>query len=133
VEKPEHPRSQYAVPGLYFYDNDVVDIAKGLKPSARGELEITDVNMAYLRRRELRVELLGRGFAWLDTGTHEALQQAASYVQAIQERQGLKISCLEEIAFRLGYIDKDQLRKQAANFMKNDYGHYLMELADETE
>ena len=133
VEKPEHPRSQYAVPGLYFYDNDVVDIAKGLKPSARGELEITDVNMAYLRRRELRVELLGRGFAWLDTGTHEALQQAASYVQAIQERQGLKISCLEEIAFRLGYIDKDQLRKQAANFMKNDYGHYLMELADETD
>ena len=132
VEKPEHPRSQYAVPGLYFYDNDVVDIAKGLKPSDRGELEITDVNMAYLRRRELRVELLGRGFAWLDTGTHEALQQAASYVQAIQERQGLKISCLEEIAFRLGYIDKDQLRKQAANFMKNDYGHYLMELADET-
>jgi glucose-1-phosphate thymidylyltransferase len=133
VEKPEHPRSQYAVPGLYFYDNDVIDIAKGLKPSDRGELEITDINMAYLRRQDLRVELLGRGFAWLDTGTHEALQQAASYVQAIQERQGLKISCLEEIAFRLDYIDREQLRKLAANFMKNDYGHYLMELADETE
>ena len=133
VEKPEHPRSPYAVPGLYFYDNDVVDIAKGLKPSTRGELEITDINMAYLRRQALRVELLGRGFAWLDTGTHEALQQAASYVQAIQERQGLKISCLEEIAFRLGYIDREQLAKLAANFMKNDYGQYLMELADETE
>jgi glucose-1-phosphate thymidylyltransferase len=133
VEKPEKPRSQYAVPGLYFYDNDVVAIAKGLKPSNRGELEITDVNMAYLKRKDLRVELLGRGFAWLDTGTHEALQQAASYVQAIQERQGLKISCLEEIAFRLGYIDKQQLTILAANFMKNDYGRYLMELADEVE
>jgi glucose-1-phosphate thymidylyltransferase len=133
VEKPESPRSQYAVPGLYFYDNDVIDIAKDLKPSARGELEITDINMAYLKRRDLRVELLGRGFAWLDTGTHEALQQAASYVQAIQERQGLKISCLEEIALRLGYIDRQQLRKLAANYMKNDYGRYLMELADETD
>jgi glucose-1-phosphate thymidylyltransferase len=131
VEKPESPRSQYAVPGLYFYDNDVIDIAKNLKPSARGELEITDINMAYLKRQDLRVELLGRGFAWLDTGTHEALQQAASYVQAIQERQGLKISCLEEIALRLGYIDRQQLRKLAANYMKNDYGRYLMELADE--
>ena len=133
VEKPESPRSQYAVPGLYFYDNDVVDIAKNLKPSARGELEITDINMAYLKRQDLRVELLGRGFAWLDTGTHEALQQAASYVQAIQERQGLKISCLEEIALRLGYIDRQQLRKLAANYMKNDYGRYLMELADEID
>jgi glucose-1-phosphate thymidylyltransferase len=133
VEKPEHPRSQYAVPGLYFYDNNVVDIAKSLKPSDRGELEITDINMTYLRRQDLRVELLGRGYAWLDTGTHEALQQAASYVQAIQERQGLKISCLEEIAFRLGYIDREQLRKLAANFMKNDYGHYLIELADEAK
>jgi glucose-1-phosphate thymidylyltransferase len=133
VEKPENPRSQFAVPGLYFYDNEVVDIAKGLKPSDRGELEITDINMAYLKRQDLRVELLGKGFAWLDTGTHEALQQAASYVQAIQERQGLKISCIEEIAFRLGYIGKDQLRKLAGEFMKNDYGHYLMELADEPE
>jgi glucose-1-phosphate thymidylyltransferase len=133
VEKPESPRSQYAVPGLYFYDNDVIDIAKDLKPSARGELEITDINMAYLKRQDLRVELLGRGFAWLDTGTHEALQQAASYVQAIQERQGLKISCLEEIALRLDYIDRQQLRKLAAKYMKNDYGRYLMELADETD
>ena len=133
VEKPEHPRSQYAVPGLYFYDNDVVDIAKGLKPSDRGELEITDVNMAYLKRQDLRVELLGRGFAWLDTGTHEALQQAASYVQAIQERQGLKVSCVEEIAFRMGYIDVEQLRLLASNYLKNDYGRYLIELADEAE
>ncbi len=133
VEKPKIPRSQYAVPGLYFYDNDVVAIARDLKPSARGELEITDVNLAYLQRDDLRVELLGRGFAWLDTGTHEALQQAASYVQAIQERQGLKISCVEEIAFRLGYIDREQLRKQAALYMKNDYGRYLIEIADESE
>ena len=131
VEKPEHPRSSYAVPGLYFYDNEVVDIAGNLKPSARGELEITDINTAYLQRGELRVELLGRGFAWLDTGTHEALQQAASYVQAIQERQGLKISCVEEIAFRLGYVDAAQLRLLAANYLKNDYGRYLMEIADE--
>ena len=133
VEKPKNPKSQYAVPGLYFYDNDVVDIAGISKPSARGELEITDVNMAYLQRDDLRVELLGRGFAWLDTGTHEALQQAASYVQAIQERQGLKISCPEEIAFRLGYIDSDQLKNLAAQYLKNDYGQYLMELARESD
>ncbi len=133
VEKPKKPRSQYAVPGLYFYDNDVVNIAGKLKPSARGELEITDVNMAYLQRDDLRVELLGRGFAWLDTGTHEALQQAASYVQAIQERQGLKVSCPEEIAFRLGYIDSDQLKHLASQYLKNDYGRYLMEIARETE
>ncbi len=130
VEKPKNPKSQYAVPGLYFYDNHVVAIAKGLRPSARGELEITDVNMAYLRRGDLRVELLGRGFAWLDTGTHEALQQAASYVQAIQERQGLKISCVEEIAFRLGYINRAQLRSLADKYLQNDYGQYLVELAD---
>jgi glucose-1-phosphate thymidylyltransferase len=133
VEKPKKPRSQYAVPGLYFYDNDVVNIAGKLKPSARGELEITDVNMAYLQRDDLRVELLGRGFAWLDTGTHEALQQAASYVQAIQERQGLKVSCPEEIAFRLGYIDSDQLKHLASQYLKNDYGRYLMEIAWETD
>jgi glucose-1-phosphate thymidylyltransferase len=132
-EKPQNPKSQYAVPGLYFYDNDVVGIASKLKPSARGELEITDVNMAYLQRGDLRVELLGRGFAWLDTGTHEALQQAASYVQAIQERQGLKVSCIEEIAFRLGYIDGGQLKKLAAQYMKNDYGQYLMVIAGETD
>ncbi len=133
VEKPQTPRSSYAVPGLYFYDNEVVEIAKNLKPSARGELEITDVNTAYLKRGDLKVELLGRGFAWLDTGTHEALQQAASYVQAIQERQGLKISCVEEIAFRLGYIDAVQLRLLASNYLKNDYGRYLLEFADEEE
>ncbi len=131
VEKPQNPRSSYAVPGLYFYDNEVVEIAGDLKPSARGELEITDVNTVYLQRGDLRVELLGRGFAWLDTGTHEALQQAASYVQAIQERQGLKISCVEEIAFRLGYIDAAQLRILASDYLKNDYGRYLMEIADE--
>lgn len=133
VEKPKNPKSQYAVPGLYFYDNDVVNIARELKPSYRGELEITDVNLAYLKRNDLRVELLGRGFAWLDTGTHEALQQAASYVQAIQERQGLKVACLEEIAFRLGYIDSEQLENLASKYLKNDYGQYLMEIARETE
>ena len=132
-EKPQNPKSQYAVPGLYFYDNDVVNIARELKPSGRGELEITDVNMAYLQRDDLRVELLGRGFAWLDTGTHEALQQAASYVQAIQERQGLKVSCIEEIAFRLGYIDSEQLENLASKYLKNDYGRYLVELAREAD
>jgi glucose-1-phosphate thymidylyltransferase len=133
VEKPRQPRSHYAVPGLYFYDNDVVNIARGLKPSARGELEITDVNLAYLKRGDLKVELLGRGFAWLDTGTHEALQQAASYVQAIQERQGLKISCVEEIAFRLGYINSEQVRSLAARYTQNDYGRYLVDIADEKD
>jgi glucose-1-phosphate thymidylyltransferase len=130
-EKPARPKSNYAVPGLYFYDNEVIRIAEGLKPSARGELEITDVNLAYLRRGSLRVEPLGRGFAWLDTGTHEALQQAASYVQAIQERQGLRISCIEEIAYRLGYIDRDQLVAIAAAYRQNDYGRYLLDIADE--
>jgi len=132
-EKPQKPKSNYAVPGLYFYDNDVVNIASNLKPSARGELEITDVNMAYLRRGELRVELLGRGFAWLDTGTHEALQQAASYVQVIQERQGLKIACIEEIAYRLGYINKEQVERLTFDMMKNDYGQYLLEITSEIE
>ena len=133
TEKPQNPRSQYAVPGLYFYDNTVVNIARELKPSDRGELEITDVNMAYLQRDDLRVELLGRGFAWLDTGTHEALQQAASYVQTIQERQGLKVSCIEEIAFRLGYIDSEALKHLASRYLKNDYGQYLMEIAREQD
>jgi len=133
VEKPQTPRSSYAVPGLYFYDNEVVEIAKNLKPSARGELEITDVNTVYLKRGDLKVELLGRGFAWLDTGTHEALQQAASYVQAIQARQGLKISCVEEIACRLGYIDAAQLRMLASHYLQNDYGRYLLEIAAEQD
>ena len=132
-EKPQKPKSNYAVPGLYFYDNAVIEIAKNLKPSPRGELEITDVNMNYLRRGDLRVELLGRGYAWLDTGTHEALQQAASYVQAIQERQGLKIACVEEIAYRQGYITKDQLQNLATDLTQNDYGQYLMEISNDVE
>ena len=130
-EKPRQPKSNYAVPGLYIYDNQVVEIAANLKPSARGELEITDVNLAYLRRGQLKVELLGRGFAWLDTGTHEAMQQAASYVQAIQERQGLKIACLEEIAYRLGYINGEDVKRLALDMTKNDYGKYLMAIIDE--
>ena len=130
-EKPSQPKSNYAVPGLYIYDNQVVDIAANLKPSARGELEITDVNLAYLHRGQLKVELLGRGFAWLDTGTHEAMQQAASYVQAIQERQGLKIACIEEIAHRLGYIDGEAVKRLAMDMTKNDYGKYLMTIIDE--
>jgi glucose-1-phosphate thymidylyltransferase len=130
-EKPERPKSNYAVPGLYIYDNQVVDIAANLNPSDRGELEITDVNLAYLRRGQLQVELLGRGFAWLDTGTHEAMQQAASYVQAIQERQGLKIACIEEIAYRLGYINGEDVKRLARDMTKNDYGKYLMAIIDE--
>ena len=130
-EKPEKPRSKYAVPGLYIYDNDVVSIAENIKPSTRGELEITDINLEYLKRGDLRVELLGRGIAWLDTGTHESLQQAASYVQTIQERQGLKIACIEEIAFRAGYIDQNQLKKLAMDLNKNAYGEYLMEIYKE--
>ena len=131
-EKPEHPKSRYAVPGLYFYDNSIVDIASSIKPSPRGELEITDVNTCYLEQGKLKVELLGRGFCWLDTGTHESLQQASSYVQAVQERQGLKIACLEEIAYRLGYIDSNQVERIAAQMMKNQYGHYLMTVLDDT-
>ena len=130
-EKPEKPKSKYAVPGLYFYDNDVVSIAENIKPSARGELEITEVNNEYLKRGNLRVELLGRGFCWLDTGTPVSLQQAASYVQTIQDRQGMKIACVEEIAFRLNYINRDQLASLANEMIKNEYGRYLMELAEE--
>ncbi|HHO49176.1 MAG TPA: glucose-1-phosphate thymidylyltransferase [Desulfobacteraceae bacterium] len=127
-EKPLKPKSRYAVPGLYFYDNEVVAIAESIKPSPRGELEITDINNTYLKRGKLKVELLGRGFCWLDTGTHESLQQASSYVQAVQERQGLKIACLEEIAYRLGYIDSDQVERLARSMLKNQYGQYLMDL-----
>jgi glucose-1-phosphate thymidylyltransferase len=132
-EKPKKPKSSYAVPGLYFYDNEVIEVAKSLKPSERGELEITDVNRFYLRQKKLKVELLGRGYAWLDTGTHEALQQAASYVQAIQERQGLKIACVEELAYRLGYITADQLANLAQDMMQNEYGQYLLEIANDVE
>jgi glucose-1-phosphate thymidylyltransferase len=130
-EKPRRPRSAYAVTGLYFYDRDVVGIASGLTPSARGELEITDVNLAYLERKQLHVERLGRGFAWLDTGTHEALLQAANFIHAIEERQGLKIACLEEIAYRMGYIDADAVRRLAQPMERTGYGRYLLRLLDQ--
>jgi len=129
-EKPAKPRSSYAVTGLYFYDNQVLDIARDLKPSRRGELEITDVNVAYLRRGQLRTEIMGRGIAWLDTGTHEALQQASMYIQIIEQRQGLKVACLEEIAYRLGAIGASQVAALAAG-MKNEYGQYLLNLLEE--
>ncbi len=129
-EKPENPKSNYAVPGLYFYDNDVVKIAKTIKPSARGELEITAVNNAYLDRGDLFVETLGRGFAWLDTGNHDMLLAAANFVSTIQKRQGMYVSCIEEIAFKRGFIDAEQLKKLAAPLMKSDYGKYLMEIAE---
>jgi glucose-1-phosphate thymidylyltransferase len=130
-EKPSSPRSNYAVTGIYFYDNRVLEIAAGLRPSARGELEITDVNLAYLETGELRVELLGRGIAWLDTGTHASLLQAADFVETIQERQGLKIACLEEIAFRSGYISRDELRSTGEAMEKSTYGEYLLRIANE--
>mgnify|MGYP004462691271 FL=1 len=129
-EKPEHPKSNYAVPGLYFYDNDVVEIAKNVKPSARGEIEITSINNEYLQRGTLYVETLGRGFAWLDTGNHDALLDAADYVAAVQKRQGLYISCIEEIAYRRHFITKEQLLKLAEPLMKTDYGKYLVEVAN---
>jgi glucose-1-phosphate thymidylyltransferase len=130
-EKPTRPRSNYAVTGLYFYDSQVVEIARGLSPSHRGELEITDVNIEYLNRGELHVELLGRGVAWLDTGTHESLQQASSFIQAIQERQGLKVACLEEIAYRNRWIDAAALAAIGERMQKNKYGKYLLQLAAE--
>ena len=129
-EKPEHPRSNYAVPGLYFYDNDVVEIAKNIKPSVRGEIEITSVNNEYLKRGNLKVETLGRGFAWLDTGNHDMLLAAADFVSAFQKRQGLYISCIEEIAYKSGFINKEQLKKLAEPLMKTEYGQYLMEIVE---
>ncbi|MBL4710590.1 MAG: glucose-1-phosphate thymidylyltransferase, partial [Flavobacteriales bacterium] len=127
-EKPEHPKSNFAVPGLYFYDNDVIKIAKELKPSSRGEYEITDVNKKYLENGKLQVAILDRGTAWLDTGTFVSLMQAGQFVQVIEERQGLKIGCLEEIAFRQGFIDKKQLKKLAEPLLKSGYGSYLMNI-----
>ncbi len=128
-EKPEHPRSNYAVPGLYFYDNDVVEIARTIKPSKRGEIEITSVNNEYLNRGNLKVETLGRGFAWLDTGNHDMLLAAADFVSAVQKRQGMYISCIEEIAYKRGFIDGEQLKKLAEPLLKTEYGQYLMEVA----
>ena len=129
-EKPGKPRSNYAITGLYFYDNDVIDKAKSLKPSARGELEITDLNRLYLNEKRLKVKILGRGMAWLDTGTHESLLQASNYIQTIEQRQGLKISCIEEIAYKRGFISKNQLLKLAEPLIKSQYGKYLMNIAE---
>jgi len=129
-EKPKSARSQFAVPGLYFYDNRVIDIAHALKPSTRGEYEITDVNRVYMEQEQLKVILLGRGFAWLDTGTHESLLEASMFVQTIEKRQGLKIACLEEIAFRMGYIDREQLLRLSEPLLNSGYGQYLCQIAD---
>ncbi len=128
-EKPEHPKSNYAVPGLYFYDNDVIEIAKNVKPSARGEIEITSVNNAYLERGDLKVELFGRGMAWLDTGTHRSMLDAANFIEAVQSRQGLYIACLEEIAYDRGFIDREQLIAQGEKLKASDYGQYLLKIA----
>jgi len=129
-EKPRQPKSDYAIPGLYIFDHTVVEIAGGLVPSARGETEITDIMKVYIDRNQLTVEVLGRGYAWLDTGTHDSLMQASSFVQTIQERQGLKIGCIEEIAYRLGYIDSDRLRALGTEMHKNEYGRYLVRIAE---
>lgn len=130
-EKPEHPKSKYAVPGLYFYDNQVIDIAKNVKPSARGELEITAVNNAYMEKGQLHVETMGRGMAWLDTGSHDSLLDASNYVASIQKRQGLYISCIEEIAYKKGFITKEQLIQLAQPMLKTDYGQYLLDIAQD--
>ena len=128
-EKPENPKSNYAVVGLYFYTNDVIQIAKTIKPSHRGELEITTLNQEYLKRNDLKVQLLGRGFAWLDTGTHDSLMEAGQFIETIEKRQGLKVACIEEIAYNMKYIDKVQLNKLAKPLKKNGYGQYLLKLA----
>ncbi|MBR1448425.1 MAG: glucose-1-phosphate thymidylyltransferase RfbA [Prevotella sp.] len=130
-EKPEHPKSNYAVVGLYFYPNSVVEIAKNIKPSARGELEITTVNQEYLAQKKLKVQTLQRGFAWLDTGTHDSLAEASTFIEVIEKRQGLKVACLEEIAFKRGWIDREQLKELAKPMLKNGYGQYLLQLAEE--
>lgn len=130
-EKPEHPKSNYAVVGLYFYPNKVVDVAKTIKPSARGELEITTVNQRFLNDKELKVQTLGRGFAWLDTGTHDSLSEASTFIEVIEKRQGLKVACLEGIAYRKGWISEDKLREVAQPMLKNDYGRYLISILDE--
>jgi glucose-1-phosphate thymidylyltransferase len=130
-EKPPNPRSSYAVTGLYFYDNSVLDHAANLKPSERGELEITDLNLRFLEAGSLHVELLGRGYAWLDTGTHQSLMQASSYIQALEDRQGLMVACVEEIAYKLGFIDADAVRRAAGRMLKTDYGQYLLQMLEE--
>lgn len=132
-EKPKNPKSNYAVVGLYFYPNSVVEVAKGIKPSARGELEITSVNQYYLERKELKVETLGRGFAWLDTGTHDSLSEASTYIEVLEKRQGLKIACLEGIAYRKGWINEQKMRQLAQPMIKNQYGQYLLKVIDELE
>ncbi|MDO4736068.1 MAG: glucose-1-phosphate thymidylyltransferase RfbA [Bacteroidia bacterium] len=132
-EKPQNPKSNYAVVGLYFYPNSVVEVAKGIKPSARGELEITSVNQYYLERKELKVETLGRGFAWLDTGTHDSLSEASTYIEVLEKRQGLKIACLEGIAYRKGWINEEKMRQLAQPMIKNQYGQYLLKVIDELE
>lgn len=132
-EKPEHPKSNYAVTGLYFYPNKVVEVAKGIKPSARGELEITSVNQRFLADKELKVQTLGRGFAWLDTGTHDSLAEASTYIEVIEKRQGLKVACLEGIAYRMGWITAEKLREEAQPMLKNQYGQYLLKVIDEVK